>query len=419
MNFITRKDERIKEYYIMASERNSGNSRRRSSSGSRSASGSTTKRTGSRRISKAERQRRKRKKILILVAEAVVVLLLVGALYFIIQWDSVHKDNLEAAEGEISEVEELDTSDMMEDFLVSEEDVTFNTLSDDMTGYRNIALFGVDARNNNLGKGVRSDTIIIASINEQTKEIKLASVYRDTYLNLGNDSYNKANSAYAFGGPKQAINMLNMNFDLNITDYVTVGWGAVADTVDALGGITIDVDSAEITHLNNYQVETSQSLGRTYKKLGQTGMVNLDGIQAVSYCRIRYTAGDDFKRAERQREVIQALADKAQSVALTNPAVLNEIANKVFPSTATSLTLNEILGLLGDIASYKIVDTTGFPADQYRSTGVVGAKGDCVIPSDLSSNVSLLHEFLFGDTGYTPSAEVQNYSAKIHNDTGK
>jgi len=238
-------------------------------------------------------------------------------------------------------------------------------------------------------------------------------------LNIGNDSYRKANSAYAYGGPKQAINMLNMNFDLNITDYVTVGWGAVADTVDALGGVTIDVDSAEITHLNNYQVETSQSLGRSYKKLGTTGMVNLDGIQAVSYCRIRYTAGDDYKRAERQREVIQALADKAQSVALTNPMALNTVVDKVFPQTATSLSKAEILELLTDVASYKIVDTTGYPNEQYRSTGIVGGNGDCVIPSDLATNVTLMHEFLFGETGYQPSSEVQSYSAKIRSNTGK
>ncbi|MBQ1172553.1 MAG: LCP family protein [Lachnospiraceae bacterium] len=410
----------------MATERSSRNTgsanrtgtTRRNSSTNRTGS---TQRTGSsngrRRVSKAELKRRQRKKWIILGVEFFVFLVLIIALYFITKLDVIHKDYID--ENEIQINENSNTEEMLEEFMISEEDVKFNDFGDDMKGYRNIALFGVDARNNNLGKGVRSDTIIIASINEETKEIRLASIYRDTYLNLGNDTYNKANSAYAYGGPKQAINMLNMNFDLNITDYVTVGWGAVADTVDALGGIEIDVDSAEITHLNNYQVETSQSLGRKYTKLTQTGMVNLDGIQAVSYCRIRYTAGDDYKRAERQREVIQALADKAQAVALKNPATLNDIANDVFPSTATSLTLNEILSLLSDIGSYKIVDSTGFPNEQYRATGVVGGKGDCVIPSDLSTNVTLLHEFLFGDTGYVPSAEVQNYSAKIHSDTGK
>lgn len=396
----------------MATERNSRNT------GSTRRTGSSN-RSGKKRISKAELKRRQRKKWIILGVEFVVVLVLVIALYFITKLDVIHKDYIDENEIQTNESAEVASDEMMEEFLVSEEDVKFNTFGDSMEGYRNIALFGVDARNNNLGKGVRSDTIIIASINETTKEIKLASIYRDTYLNLGNDTYNKANTAYALGGPKQAINMLNMNFDLNITDYVTVGWGAVADTVDALGGIEIDVDSSEITHLNNYQVETSQSLGRKYTKLNQTGMVNLDGIQAVSYCRIRYTAGDDYKRAERQREVIQALADKAQAVALKNPSTLNDIANDVFPSTATSLTLNEILSLLSDIGSYKIVDTTGFPNEQYRATAILGGKGDCVVPSDLSTNVTLLHEFLFDDTGYVPSSEVQTYSAKIHSDTGK
>ncbi len=365
------------------------------------------------RMTKAERKRKKQQKMMILGIEVVVVVVLIVALYFVTKLDKIHKDEIQEEEVVTNEqaVEE-------EQFLVDASDVTINDGSiGHMDGYRNIALFGVDARNNNLGKGVRSDTIIIASINETTKEIKLVSVYRDTYLNLGNDSYNKATTAYSQGGPKQAINMLNMNMDLNITDYVTVGWAAVADTVDALGGIQIEVDSEELEHLNNYQVETSQSLGRSYTKLTQTGLVTLDGIQAVSYCRIRYTAGDDFKRAERQREVIQALADKAKQA---SPEKLDKIANEVFPQTATSLTLSEILDLLKDIASYEIVDTSGFPVGEYRTTGVFSARiGDCVIPADLETNVVILHEFLFGDVGdYEPSEAVQEYGDKIRSDTG-
>ncbi|MBP3421615.1 MAG: LCP family protein [Lachnospiraceae bacterium] len=364
------------------------------------------------RMTKAERKRKKQQKMIILGIEVVVVVVLIVALYFVTKLDKIHKDEIQE--------EEVVTNEQAveEELLVDASDVTINDGSiGHMNGYRNIALFGVDARNNNLGKGVRSDTIIIASINETTKEIKLVSVYRDTYLNLGNDSYNKANTAYSQGGPKQAINMLNMNMDLNITDYVTVGWAAVADTVDALGGIQIEVDSEELEHLNNYQVETSQSLGRDYTKLTQTGMVTLDGVQAVSYCRIRYTAGDDFKRAERQREVIQALADKAKKA---SPEKLDQIANEVFPQTATSLTLSEILDLLKDIASYEIVDNSGFPVGEYRSTGVFSARiGDCVIPADLETNVVILHEFLFGDVSdYEPSAAVQEYGDKIRSDTG-
>ena len=362
------------------------------------------------RFSKKRNSKKKRMKRIIIVAEVVVVLLLIVALYFVTQLDKIHKD--EIVDEEVLTVGESE----LEDLLVTEDEITINSDITGMDGYRNIALFGVDARNNNLGKGARSDTILVASINQSTKEVRLASIYRDTYLNVGNDSYNKANSAYAYGGPKQAINMLNMNFDLNITDYVTVGWAAVADTVDALGGVDIDVDSAEITHLNNYQVETSQSLGRKYNRLNQTGFVTLDGIQAVSYCRIRYTAGDDYKRAMRQREVIKAIADKAKKA---DPAKLNDIANKVFPQTATSLELSEILKLLEDIANYEITETTGFPVQQYRTSGKVGGKGDCVIPADLSVNAALMHEFLFGsDTGYHTSQAVENYAAKIRSDTG-
>lgn len=368
-------------------------------------------RPAGKRMTKAERKKRKQRKIAILAIEAVAVVVLIVALYFVSKLDYIHKDEIQEDEIVTNQKEE-------DELLVAEDDITINKdISSDMEGYRNIALFGVDARNNNLGKGVRSDTIIIASINETTKEVKLVSIYRDTYLNLGTDRYAKANEAYAKGGPKQAINMINMNTDLNITDYVTVGWAAVADTVDALGGIAIDVDEEELKHLNNYQIETAQSLGRDFTKLTETGMVTLDGIQAVSYCRIRYTAGDDFKRAERQREVIQALADKAKKA---SPEKLDKIANKVFPQTATSLKLSEILDLLKDVASYEIVDNSGFPTAEYRTTAVLGGSlGDCVIPTDLEVNVQVLHEFLFGDSDYVPSDAVKEYSEKIVSDTGK
>lgn len=370
--------------------------------------------SGGKKMTKAQRRKRKQKKIAILAIEAVVVVVLIIALYFVTKLDIIHKEDISD--------EEIITNDANEEgLLVDASDVTINdNLGSHMDGYRNIALFGVDARNNNLGKGVRSDTIIIASINENTKEVRLVSIYRDTYLNLGNDSYSKCNEAYAAGGAKQAINMINMNTDLNITDYVTVGWAAMADTVDALGGIEIDVDSEEQFHLNNYQVETSQSLGRSYNRLNQTGLVTLDGIQAVSYCRIRYTAGDDFKRTERQREVIQAIADKAKKA---SPDKLDQIANKVFPQTATSLKLTEILDLLKDITSYNIVETSGFPSAEYRTTAIIKAggrnHGDCVVPVDLETNVMILHQFLFGDVGdYTPSQAVQGYSERIRSDSG-
>lgn len=364
------------------------------------------------RLTKEERERRKRNRIILITVEVFVLCLMLIALYVVVLYGKISHESFDDDSIFINDAIAGDDS-----LNVNKGDITTNGgLGGHMNGYRNIALFGLDARDKSLGKGNRSDTIIIASINEDSKVVKLVSVYRDTYLNLGNDKYNKANAAYASGGPLQAINMLNMNLDMNITDYITVGWAGVADTIDALGGVEIDVDEAEISHLNNYQVETSKSLGKTYKKVTSTGMQTLDGIQAVSYCRIRYTKGDDFKRTERQREVIQAILTKAKSA---NIMTLNKAANTIFEEISTSLTLPEILELLKDVNSYSIGETGGFPAEQYRVTGDVRGQS-CVMTTNMTEDVLYLHQFLFGDVGdYRPSSEVETIGARIHTDTGK
>ncbi len=277
-------------------------------------------------------------------------------------------------------------------------------------GYRNIALFGVDDRDGNLGRGTRSDTIIIASINQDTNEIKLVSVYRDTYLNLGNDSYNKCNAAYAQGGPEQAITMLNTNLDLDITDYVTVGFGGLIDAIDALGGIEIEVTDSEITHLNNYQLCMSQEMGVGYTPVIKSGKQILNGMQATAYCRIRYTKGDDFRRAERQRDVLGAMMIKAQSASL--PA-LNNVVTAVLPSISTSLNVSEIVSVLGTVVDYNLIASEGLPFEDERTLARIGSAGECIIPADLEENVKRLHELLFDDKDYEPSKEVVNISSEI------
>ena len=360
-----------------------------------------------------ERQRKTRNRIILIAVEVFVLIMMMIALYAVSLYNKIDHEDIDESQIIINDEIQVEDPGAKADpnAIQTNEGVS----SGHMGGYRNVALFGLDARDKSLGKGNRSDTILVASINEQTKEVKLVSVYRDTYLNLGNDTYGKCNSAYAYGGALQAINMLNMNLDLNITDYVTVGWAGVADTIDALGGVDIDVDSAEIEHLNNYQVETSKSLGKSFNRVTSTGMQTLDGIQAVSYCRIRYTAGDDFKRTERQREVIQAILDKAKKA---DVVTLNKAANTIFEEIATSLTLTEVLELLKDVSKYSIAATDGFPNEAYRTTGMVKG-GSSVMSTDMISDVKLLHEFLFKDTGdYYPSAQVQTIAAKVHADTG-
>ncbi len=292
-----------------------------------------------------------------------------------------------------------------------------------MKGYRNIALFGVDSREGALTKNTRSDTIMIASINMDTGECRLVSVYRDTFLNLSNDSYNKCNSAYAKGGPKQAINMLNMNLDMNITDFVTIGFKGLEDTIDALGGVDINVREEEIVHLNNYQISMvgsssdgehfTANAGSDYIPVKSAGMQTLNGLQATAYCRIRYV-GNDFERTQRQRDVLLACLEKAKKA---NPATLSKIATDVFEKTYTSLDLEEIIEVLSDINKYEVVGETGFPREDLLKVGTIGSKGSCVVPADLTENVSWLHEFLFEESGYDPSSSVKSYSQKITSET--
>jgi len=282
--------------------------------------------------------------------------------------------------------------------------------------YMNIALFGVDAKSDSeLFKGSRSDSIMIASVNLDSGDIKLLSVYRDTYMNVGNDSYRKANSAYSTGGAEQAIGMLNMNLDLDITDFVTVNYQGLADCIDGLGGIYLDIDSEEIKHINNYQITISKDvMDGSYEPITETGLQLVNGLQAAAYCRIRYTAGDDFKRAERQREVISAIEEQAKTASLTT---LTKVFTKVIDNVYTSISKEDILAMLGDISKYSIVEEGGFPDETLRTTATIGTKGSCVIPISLEDNVVWLHEFLFDEPGYKVSSDVREYSNIIKADT--
>ena len=291
-----------------------------------------------------------------------------------------------------------------------------------MKGYTTIGLVGLDNRSNKLKSG-NSDTMIIASINNDTKKVKLVSVYRDTYLRIGEDSegngqYSKANAAYAKGGAEQFLNMLNTNLDLNVTDFVSVDFQAVAEAVELLGGIDVELKEEEVVHLNNYCVETSKVTGKKYKKIKpEVAGTHLNGVQTVAYARIRYTAGNDFRRAARQREVIYKIVEKAKNA---DVATLSKILDKVFPKIYTSLTKADILKMGMSMLSYDIEDQTGFPFDHLYGERVKEAMGglDCVVPVTLESNVIKLHEFLYPEDSYTPSDEVKAYSQRIIDKSG-
>jgi LCP family protein required for cell wall assembly len=359
------------------------------------------------------KQSRSKSKIIIFAIEILLILIMLAVLFLVWTRTSegpkvveLDKDNLGINEAALDNNQSGDGTV-----------VTGTQIVD--TGYTNIALFGVDATTpSGLYKGSRSDCIMIASINMDTGDIKLVSVYRDTYLNLGTDTYNKCNHAYSGGGAEQAIKMLNMNLDLDITNFIAVNYQSLIDLIDGLGGIYIDVDKNELKHINNYQITINKDLNLGgYTPVTETGYQKLNGLQATAYCRIRYDiAGGDFGRASNQREVIKAIEEQAKK---TDAATLTKVFNQVIDEIYTSIDSKELLNLVSNINNYRIVDEGGFPEESMRTTGNIGAKGSCVIPLDLESNVVWLHQFLFEDADYTVSSTVKECSDKVKEDTSK
>jgi LCP family protein required for cell wall assembly len=358
-------------------------------------------------------QVRTRRKMAVFVIEILIIIAMIGVLYYVMK----HTEN-EYENGPIyADAQNIDPSSIG----ISDSVLRASEEGGSMEGYTNIALFGVDALSTNgsdLLKGYRSDTIMIASINNATGEVTLVSVYRDTYLNLGNDTYNKCNAAYAKGGATQAVTMLNANLDLNITYWVTVSYKALATVVDDLGGIMINVESDEIDHLNNYQIAVAQAIGVSEDEIvpvRETGYQLLNGMQVSAYCRIRYTSGNDFARTRRQQEVVKAILDAAKE---KDPSTLTAVFSDVMNYTYTSIDEKTFLNMILNISDYRIVRESGFPSMEMMGAANLPAKGDCVIPLSLEANVIELHRFLFGDEHYQVSNNVITFSETIALDTG-
>lgn len=289
----------------------------------------------------------------------------------------------------------------------SDNDIYTNEVHDEnMTKYTNIALFGVDSRENDLSKNTRSDSIIIASINNITHEMKLVSLYRDTYVYIDGHGYTKLNHAYAYGGPRLAIETINRNFDLNITDYVTVNFSALTDAVDALGGITIDITQEELDYVNRYAKDVANINGKEWSKIPKAGKQTLTGVQATGYSRVRYTKGGDYTRTERQRTVIKAIIDKAKK----EPDKIYKAADAALPQIATSLSFGEFTYLAAFFPFYSIDNSDGFPFDKVNRTI---NKASVVLCNTLASNVSKLHEYLFESKDYDPSGTVKKIADGI------
>lgn len=344
------------------------------------------------RLTKKQKQQRK---LIIFGVEVLCLLLLLGLLYVWSLWSKIN------VESDMNDSEAGINEDLGDD--------TLNTLE----GYTNIALFGLDNRGNGKYDRGNSDVIMVASINNKTKEVRIVSVYRDTYLNVGSGKYNKANSAYARGGAQAAVQMLNTNLDLNIKEYMCVDWGAVTEAVDALGGVEVDITEQERKLINEWVVEVDYYVGTTSPKIKEAGLQTLNGAQATTYARLRKTAGNDFKRTSRQRIVLEAMLNKAKQ---SDIGTLLDICEAVFDDVSTSLDLKEIIGLARHVKEYTIGSTSGFPFEM--TTKELAQTNSTVVPIGLEDDVAMLHKYLFDTEDYQPSKTVQVISQAIIDKTG-
>ena len=359
---------------------------------------------------KKSRKYKKMRRRKIIFGIEITVLLILSGILFVYAWinrsmDKMNQDTLDSSQIQINS------------------EVKANTDLSQMSGTQVIALVGVDARGvegSELAESMNSDTIILCCIDHDKQEIRMVSIMRDTWMNMAKytDEYyefDKANSAYNRGGPESMLSMLNTNLDFALTDYVTVNFKALADAIDVLGGLDIEMTNAECVHANNYNREVSEAQGVEYEAIpydedlgdDYSEVRHVSGALATSYARIRYGGGDDAKRTSRQRIVINLMVQKLKQ----NPTKIPEILDKVMGNVSTSLTKNEILELGMHAVTYTMGTSYAYPFQLCYGENVVNALGeDVVIPVTLEFNVRELHEYLYPGLSYEPSAAVTEYS---------
>lgn len=367
---------------------------------------------------KKSRKYKKMRRRKIIFGIEITVLLILSGILFVYAWinrsmDKMNQDTLDSSQIQINS------------------EVKANTDLSQMSGTQVIALVGVDARGvegSELAESMNSDTIILCCIDHDKQEIRMVSIMRDTWMNMAKytDEYyefDKANSAYNRGGPESMLSMLNTNLDFALTDYVTVNFKALADAIDVLGGLDIEMTNAECVHANNYNREVSEAQGVEYEAIpydedlgdDYSEVRHVSGALATSYARIRYGGGDDAKRTSRQRIVINLMVQKLKQ----NPTKIPEILDKVMGNVSTSLTKNEILELGMHAVTYTMGTSYAYPFQICYGENVVNALGeDVVIPVTLEFNVRELHEYLYPGLSYEPSAAVTEYSDYIARKSG-
>ena len=281
----------------------------------------------------------------------------------------------------------------------------------DVDGYVNFLVMGLDSRDMNDFKGSRTDALILVSLEEKTNKVKLTSIYRDTMLKMGNtDKYDKITHAFAYDGPANTVKSINQAMDLNVDKFVVINWKTVVDMVNAAGGVTLDIEDYEIDEMNRCTEETARVVGNgEYTPITSPGKQTVDGYQAVGYGRMRNGVGDDIKRTERMRIVIESLLNKLKK---SSPKKIDKVLKTTMPLIKTNIGKGDIFSLAARIPNFKVTKSDSFP---YNYTGGMIDGAYYLIPDTLRESVVKLHKKVFGQKDYKPSQKVRRISEKIEN----
>ncbi len=264
------------------------------------------------------------------------------------------------------------------------------------TDIEDFVIFGVDTRSDEL-EYTRSDSIILVHIDYDEETVKMCSIYRDCLAHIEGYDYQKINHAHWYGGPELALDTINENYDLDLEAYLTLNFINFADLVDEIGGLEMEITEEEVSHLSDID-------GEFCGEITEPGTYQLDGDQALAYSRIRHAEGGDYRRSERQRDVLNSLFDKAKTLS-TNDRI--DLAEDLLEQTNSNLRTVDLEQLLYNLSEFEITETTAYPKVFY------GGWIDGVwleVPVTLVDMATGIHEFLFDETDYTPSETVQTYS---------
>jgi LCP family protein required for cell wall assembly len=275
---------------------------------------------------------------------------------------------------------------------------------EEVSGITNILLIGVDARD--LNEHARSDSMIIATIDSNTKKLKLTSIMRDSYVDIYKFKTQKINAAYALGGPELLMDTIQRNFKIKLDKYIVVNFWGFEDVIDVLGGLDVDVKDYEIDEINKYigEVREEKSPMLTFP-----GMQHLDGQQALAYARIRKVGDGVYERDSRQRLVITLLANKLKGTSAIKYASL---MNKILPSIKTNIEPINFLNYAYTVSKFNPLTMEGLqiPVNELSSGQIY--MDTWVLLMDKEQNSTVLSDFIFRDK----KPDVKSFDIKAFND---